>query len=100
MRIIPARRSLTSYLLLPEGHSKIGHALLGRWETITFAATLRHNKMRTPWRMEKGPALRPAVLGSETPIRDDIVMTYEKWPSMGLAQNMGSTFGSRASCID
>jgi hypothetical protein len=34
LRVIPTRRSLTGYLLLPVGRSRIGHVPLGKWETI------------------------------------------------------------------
>jgi hypothetical protein len=33
----------------PRGNRVIGSVPLGAWETITFVAALRHNKMTAPW---------------------------------------------------
>ena len=56
----------------PRGVRVIGAVPLGRWETITFVAALRHNKMVAPMVVEGAmtgecPRLCRKLLGSDAP---------------------------------
>jgi putative transposase len=57
----------------PRGVRVIGAVPLGRWETITFVAALRHNKMVAPMVVEGAMTgemfldLRRKLLGSDAP---------------------------------
>ena len=56
----------------PRGVRVIGAVPLGRWETITFVAALRHNKMVAPMVVEgamtgRVPRLCRKLLGSDAP---------------------------------
>ena len=78
----------------PPGLLGMGHVPVENG-TITFVVALRHNEVfEAGHELEKCPGLRRALLGSEAPGRDNIRKNGRPW---GLAQNIGSTFGSRSS---
>ena len=79
----------------PSGDRVIGTVPLGAWETITFVAALRHNKMTARWVVEGAmtgeivPRLYRAVLRSRAPRRNDIVVMDNCRVHMGPTNSRG-----------